>query len=534
FIIYDSVIAATTYIDKTIIPEWCWFSSDTAFLRERANQYTRYNDSITGYTVSQKDNRIIVDFIVTTKASRLVYKVKFILSGNKLFELFGHFDPVDVENIYDRIFAGFKAERPGVRIDWSQTKINELARVLQNANLEETMLVRLWWNSLEFSKNDLPVLQTMLFKLYPDFDSGYNSDLNSLLLFKIESLDSLHTTVDYIKKNYSSITQENEYVKHFLVSYLAGITTAESYAVLKDALKNNSFNITTPVYLYGLYDSLELTATLFPDLLKYADSEALGSSVQSITTTLFDSGLISKKMIVDNSRKFIDYAKKKLSSNKENIETNGHNYYDCVQILGIINTPESNSLLARFAKFDNRGLRYQTLVAQLRNNQRVDSRTIYTMATTVEYRYDLYEELRKLKKQSLFPADYLSQEKLAYSKLYKDYHEDDEYSVAFKSAGTKTILYKGKQQKVYIYKALETEDYDYSLNDKDRTYYLAIAGPYSLNAKDYSSNHELTGIYWEKKYDEGKLDELIREYLESLEETTEEEIPPPPPQKAVK
>jgi uncharacterized protein YbaP (TraB family) len=396
FILYDPVISSTTFIDKTILPEWLWYSSDTAFLRQRAHQYKRYADSIVDYNVTTKGSQRIADFMLMTKGTGIIKRVKLVLNGNELFELYGYYDPMDLKESYGKIFDQFIAKKVSAQTDRSGSKINELAEILQHADVENIRQVSWWWNSLKFSASDLPALQKMLLKIYPDFDSISRSGINRTLFYQVEELDSLHTTVDYIKENYNSIAKEDEHLLGFVIHYLAGVKTTESYSVLKNILVDYPLKTNSSIYpLINLFDSLKLTATLFPEILKYADSEMMGPYIQGLTITLLDSGMISKKMIIENGKRFINYAKKKLDKDKESVEQYAYDYYDCIKILGIINSPESNALLARFAKFDNRGIRFKTLVAQMSNNQPVDSRTLYTMATTDEYRYDLYIEMKK-------------------------------------------------------------------------------------------------------------------------------------------
>jgi len=329
--------------------------------------------------------------------------------------------------------------------------------------------------------------------------------------------------VEYLKKNYRAIAGKDEYLKPYVIGHLAGIRTFESYSLLKDILINYPFNSSVHIFgSYKLYDSLKLTASLFPEILKYADTPAFSWQIQSLTLRLLDSGLINKKMIVDHGKGFVSYAKRKLDKEKESVEESGYDSYNCIKILGIINSPQANALLARFAKFNNRGIRYTTMIAQLTNNQAVDSRTIYTMATTDEYRHDLYDNLKKIGKLKLFPVSFLSQKELGKSKVFEHASDDETSPPLITHAGEKIIEYKGQQRKFYLYK-VETDVLDAGN-------YLGIAGPYSLDYKDYASSHEATGIYFEKNYDAKKLDVYLKEYLLWLEEkkTMEDELKPPP------
>ena len=527
YIIYDSLAAVTTYIDKTTLPYWYWYNSDTAFLRRRSAQYSTYSDSVANYKVFKIGNLPAVSFTIIRPGDNIIKKVQLVLNGDELYELFGNYARRDMQDMNDRYFDDFKVlnERKGSAR--AQSKINELSTALKGADKKTANEIKLWWDDLEFTKADIPILQKLALTIYPDFDSTYYHNLNSKIFDKIEEIDSSHTTIDFIKSYYALIESKDEYIKPLVLSYLSGIKTAASYSVLKECLMKYSFALgKSPYYKHSLYDSLQLTAMLYPDLMQLAGKESMWGLVSGIATSLLDDSLLNKNTIRQYSKQFIESSKRILEKDKDDVEEDSYNYADLIRILGIINTPESNSLLARFAKFNNREIRFRTLIAMLENNQPVDIKTITTLATTDKYRHDLYDELKRMNKLKLFPAAYLTQKELGKSKLY-DYATDEEAPQFISDAGTRTILYNGKQQKFYLFKVSFSED--------ESTWYLGVAGPYAVNPKDFTSNHDVTGVYWEKEFNPKIIDTLFKEYLVSLEEYNETEIiPPPPPAQIIK
>lgn len=516
-IVYDTLASHTLFVDRTVIPAWYWYSSDTAFLRTWVNKYLQYaDDSLVGYTIKNNDKSKIAEFSIVRRGQTTVKKVKLILYGNEIYDVFGSLAQHDIDKAYYKFYDDFKILNDPIPLDISRPKFKELSQAIQAGNKKEIGEIKGWWDVIEFTQADLVGLQSLMFKAYPDLDSIYHSSINWKIIQKIQQLDTNNFTIDLIKNNYKSITAENNRIKPLLVSYLAEISTKESFSLIRQIVGDESYPVDINMYYYlSLYDSLQLTATLYPEILKLTASENLASQIFGVTTTLLDSNLLTKSMIKTYEKYFIAGAKKGIKEKNKDDEV--YEYYDLARILGMLNTPESNKLLVEFSKYSDREMRYITLFEMLKNNLPVDSRTIYTLATTDEYRYNLYEELRKLKKQSLFPNDYLSQEKLASSKLITD-NNDEDYPITVKLVGTKTILYKGKQQKIYLYRVFESSEYEDSPATRDIKFYLGIAGPFSINPKEYYSNHEITGIYWEKEFDINKLDALLNEYLDSLKE----------------
>lgn len=515
--VYDTLASHTIFVERTVIPSWYWYSSDTAFLRTWANKHLQYyDDSLVGYTVMNKGSSKVAEFLIVRPRHTTVKKVKSILFAGEIYDVFGTLAKRDIDEFYNKFFDDFKILNESLPFDISRPKFRDLAKAIQTGNKKEIGEIKGWWDVIEFAESDLSGLQSMMLQVYPDLDSNYQNSINWKIIQKISLLDTNNRTVDFIKNNYKSITAENNKIKPLLISYLSGIPTQESYGLIKQIVGDESFPADMSMYYYlSLYDSLELTATLYPELLRLTSSEHLLGQICRVTTTLLDSNLLQKEVLMNYEKHFMSLANKVTKEKSKDDVV--YEYYDLVRIISRLNTPGSNKMLIQFSKYSDREMRYLTLIAMLKNNLPVDPKTIYTLASTDEYRYNLFEELRKLKKQSLFPRDYLSQEKLGYSKLITDY-QDEEYPHLITSAGSKTILYKGKSQKVYLYKVFAYGVDDYLVEEKDRNYYLAIAGPFSTNTKDCYSNHELTGIFWKEEYDKNKLDILLKKYLDSLNE----------------
>ncbi|MEI2738881.1 MAG: TraB/GumN family protein [Chitinophagaceae bacterium] len=523
YLVYDSLAYVTGFVDRTVLPSWFWYSSDTAFLRLRAGMYSSWGDSMVDYKLTTVGKLKTASVKIMQPGDNLLKKVLVVLNGDEIYEVFGNFATQDLPGKYNRFFDDFKvmSEKPG----WnkSQPKVEELAATLKDADGKTVAIVKQWWDALEFTGADIPSLQKMLLQLYPDFDTTYYANLNKKLFEKIQFLDSTHTTVAYIKNNYASIQQKDEYVKGYIISYLAGISTAESYSVLKDCLVKYPLTIkSAPYFGYMLYDSLKLTATLFPEVMKQVGSEAIWEQIAGVATSLLDSNLLSKTAIKEYGSYFIGTAKKELEKEKTEIEDNNYGYSDLIRMLGVIGTPEAIALLKRFAKFDAREIKFRTLIALLESGQPADTKNIYTMATTDQYRHQLYDELKRLNKLKLFPASYLSQKELGKSKVYEYSVMDETEPGYIADAGVRTVLYKGKQQKFYLYKVSFANDIG--------KYHLGVAGPYSANLNDYTSPDNVAGIYWAEEFDAKALDKHLKEYLKSLEEEEEDvELPPPPP-----
>ena len=520
FIVYDTVVALSAYVDRIPVPNWYSLESDTAFLRKRSLHFKNWNDTITNYTVKEDGKMKIAAFNVEKPGSQLVRKIKLILNGDELYELYTHLAEKDFTANYDRFFNEFKVNSERRKLPTEKNMVKALRNVVDTATYFGIHEINLWWSYIDFTATDIPLLQEMSMKLYPDADSNYSSPFNDALIAKLHELDTLHTTINYIRDHYAAIGKKDEHVKPYLLSYLSTVQTKESYDVLKGILNGPLLDIDHPLtFSSQFYDSIELTARLFPAIGRYAGTKSLGGYSLSITTWLIDSNLIGKKDVLPFADGFINATRDALSKETGSSVGNEYQYHDHITMLATLNTPEAVTLLNRIAKFDNRGLRFKTLVAQMKNGLPYNSKTIYTLAGTDEYRHDLYDELKKLGKLKLFPNQFLSQMELGKSKLFT-YASDEDMPEMIDYIGEKKMLYKGRQQKFYLYKVrYQSESY------------FGVAGPFSLDGKDYVSSHDATGFYWREEYDSSKKDEHFKAYMTELEGDDDEEAiePPPPP-----
>lgn len=516
FLLFDTIAYVTTYVDRTLLPSWLWFRSDTGFLRSRSQIYSSWTDSIEGYQVKQKGEMVIADFIVTKQGDNLVKKVKLILDGDKLYELFGYFAKQDLPGMYNRFYDDFTISQPSKKVNRLDSRVKKLTETLKKADKETAELLKAWWPELPLSTADIPLLQESLLQLYPDFDTTYYANLNKKIFDAIEAHDTTHTTVQFIKNNYATIKKENELVKPFALGYLSNVQTAEAFEVLKECLMKHPVQTeeNLPAFSHSLYDSLELTAKLFPEIMQLAGTEPLWDVVSSYTRMLMDSNLLSNEKVKEYGKYFQETARRKLDKDKEKIEEAGYGYEDLIRLLGIIGGTESQNLLKQFAKFDHRHVKFHTLIAMLENNMVADSKTIYTIATTDDYRHELYDELERLGKLKLFPGSYLSQKSLGQSKLY-EYATDEETPEVITPVGERTFLYKGKEQKFFLYKVRHSEEESYT--------YLGIAGPYPMDRRVMKSTHDATGLHWDEEYDPKRIDEQFKAYMKMLEEMEKED-----------
>jgi hypothetical protein len=453
-----------------------------------------------------------VEVLMEKKEGSLVKKFLIILNGDELYELFGYLSKSNAGTIHKQVFDDFTVTHPVPAINRRASRSTELAEVLGKAEKTDADLAKFFWDELEFTTADIPALQKMSLKIYPDFDTSYYNNLNSKIFDMIESLDSVNETSGaFFVKNYPGLKGRDELIKPFIIDYISGIKTKENYLLLKNLLLDHHSDL--PAVSFGgyqFYDSLALTALLYPEFMKKAGEEWLWPIVTGTTTSLLDSNLISRAVVKEYGNYFTERASKEFAENREQVENSPYTYTDLVKILGIVGSPYAVKQLNNFSKINHREIRLRSTIALIEANQPADTKTIYTLAITDEYRHTLYDELKRINRLKLFPAEFANQRQLAQSKLLQILSEDEDAPTNINYVAEKIITYKGKQQKFFLYK--------FSYDAIGEPWYLGVAGPYSLNTKELESNHEASGAYWDEEFDPKKTDQHFKQYMKMLAE----------------
>jgi uncharacterized protein YbaP (TraB family) len=510
--IYDSAAPVSIHIDKNILSPYYWAANDSLLFDQRIKTFIGYNDSLLEYKKIKNGSVNGVDLLIQLGGTHNLKKMRLLLNGDTVYTVFGFMPKESLETEdYKKVFDDFRITTEVSPVKLYERKPGALLKAFQSKDSAVFAKAKEAFETVIFEKADLPLLQQALLYQYQDFDTGYySSNINGKIATAIIELDSNHTSVSFIKDNYSKITPERELIKPFLLSVLGRIKTSESYSLLKEIIIKQPPAIETGYYFsHDLYDSLKLSRQLYPEVFSRAADPGLSWLINGIGVSLLDSNLLGRNDLLPYKDIFIAAAKKELARPAEELEDIAGGYADLIKLLGVLNLPEANAQLNRFGKLNDKATRMQVITALLKNNQPVDRKDIYTLATTDEFRSELYNELKELGKLNLFPPDYLSQKHLGQSELY-GYATDDEPPQSLKYIGERTELFMGKKQKFYLYKvAFDETDPEYT--------YLGIAGPYSLNPKDYSSTHDATSVIWSEKFDAKKTDAMFKKHLADME-----------------
>src|SRR4030095_2220539 len=105
---------------------------------------------------------------------------------------------------YQRLFDEFHFSGVGTATRLYERKPRELLEALASKDSAIFADALDAFSQVDFTKEDLPLLQKALLVPYKDFDSTYYGNANQQMLELVEDLDRGHSTVSFIRAHYKT------------------------------------------------------------------------------------------------------------------------------------------------------------------------------------------------------------------------------------------------------------------------------------------------------------------------------------------
>ena len=485
--------------------KYYWSNSDSAFFKKLTDTFKAAEDSLIYYHKFEGDSSG-AEVLIKIHNSGLYKRLRTLFNGDTLYTLFSYF-PEELKNDKNTnlFFDKFKFVNPRASSIFKNKQDQLMAALLSDDSATRSVAAEAF-NKIDFAKNDLNFLHSGWLKLYPADSSQYQS-INYYFSKKIESIND-PLTIDFIENNYNNFNSVQPELQINMLEVLKNFKTEKSYALLKKLLLRHP-PATGPVYSLsgGLADSLSLTKDLFPEVERlYADS-IIGSALIKLTVDLIDSNKMSLEDVRDNVELIYSLAKKQLKQIKSNTdEYPVYNDY-VIKILQKLNSKQSIELLRSFMQASNIEIKYNSVLALLKLNQAVLPSLIHSIAANNGYRTQLYSSLKEINKASLFPRDFLSQQKFAESYVY-NYASEDEDSVTIQAEGERMTKVNGQPKRYYLFKLN-------SVYDTETSSHLAICGPFDMDKKKFEINDDnlQVNVFYDEEYNPESTERLFQQFL---------------------
>jgi uncharacterized protein YbaP (TraB family) len=248
-------------------------------------------------------------------------------------------------------------------------------------------------------------------------------------------------------------------------------------------------------FLDNLSDSLQLTATIFKDLLPLMNIDDYEEPIMELAGTLIDSNMIGEKDYETYVTKFLVEAKQLLKKqmimekNKsiekaqkdDDDDSNIYNYsiknddggnsqlslYATLLMPFFDKNPAIQQFISQLLKSDDSRLKYNTTLLLLRNKKSVPDTMLKHFAALDDYRYELYSDLKEAGLYNLFPSAFNTQVQLAKGKLFdlsSNYNKPDSLIYIDKFP----VQFRERKGFVYFFKYKSKRD--------DNSWKIATAG----------------------------------------------------------
>lgn len=273
-------------------------------------------------------------------------------------------------------------------------------------------------------------------------------------------------------------------------------------------------------FLDNLYDSLQLTTSIFKDLLPLINVHDYEPTIMGLTGMLVDSNMISAKDYEMYETKFLIEAKQllkkqmileknkaieKAQKNDEDdntddysysvkTEDNGNNELDLYATLLMPfwdKNPAVQQFINQLLKSNDNRLKYSTAMLLLRNKKSLPDTMLNYFAAMDEYRYELYSGLRNNNMLNLFPSTFNSQVQLAKSKLLdisSNYNKPDSLVYLDKLP----VQFKERNGFVFFFKYRNKKD--------ENTWRLATVGLVPNDPKQFQFDDKKLSYWQEQQY----------------------------------
>ncbi len=466
-----------------------------------------------------------------TGSSRMITRM-IMLKDNYMFSMVTVSDTMDHHSSFiDQFYSSFRPEERQLGRNIFVNNLDSFFNDLFSKDSSIHAKAQQTISNVYYGEKGAPKIISAIHKLHPGKDYV---DSKVKLIAELGYIKDTTTSiiVGYLKSIYEQ-TADTSIFQNEVLKALARHKTSAAIKLFKDLVLqdppffDNSFDYTS--IFSNLSDSLNLAATLFPELLQLAVVEDYKKPVTSLLVTLVDSGFIKEAQYKDYFQKLyfdarVELKKQQGKDEKQFDEDNDKD--NEVEIVGNFDNSDVNSELNSYAilllpfynkndnvpKFFDKLLRSKddqvrldAVVALLRNNKPVPDSIVNWFAAKDEWRGRLYRRLEKANILNRFPSQYKTQVELAKSFLVTERSYNKIDSAAFITKYRVSL--QGQHGWVYFFK--------YRLK-RGEDWKIGISGLQPLDFSKISSDDKYSHMTDKKFRTDRNQDTQLQEQLKKL------------------
>jgi len=528
---YDPFSALTYYIDAEPISAYYWALNEDSVYSHWKNKVVGLSDSLLSYITVKNENITGKELTYFNKYDSITEKQRFLLNGQTMYSLHikmpGAF--ADETNL-ELFFQNFK-----VAEEKKSTQIlnNTPSKLFMDLRSDDSITFHRAYDALNevtFSRDDLMLLMEKSLIEYPD-SKNYQS-VNDKLLFIAKDLfqnaepQVKNEVITFIGNNYLNPGKAVEEHRFSFLEMIASNKTSGNFELIRQLLaKKLPSKGTDYLFFKYLKDTLGLSKIFYPEFLHYMGDTAMGMPVAGLTKEMLDSGMISINIVQAAKNDILKLGRRQLKyALKADVNDYSYDYRitDLIPLMGMMKQKETDELVAEFLKAKPVVIKKEAALALIKNNKPVNPATLQKIAGDKYERANFYDDLNKISKAGLFPADFRSQQKLAESYIYQSLVDDDDGE----SSDAELIYikkieddYRGEKKRFYFFRVNfpgEVDSTEMEMTDTGSESYLAIAGPFDIDGHklNIEEGKNITGLYYDEKFDGLMMDDYFKKFIE--------------------
>lgn len=479
-------IAATFYSDST---------------KKSVLYYNAPSDSLIYVKKVSNGNNSGMEVLVRQPSVHHYKKIRIFINGDSTYQLIAFAPLKELQDKNSmRFFDDFRFNKPDQKSQLYDNHSKAMTEGLSSADSATRAEAKDALEDAVFTKTDLPLLHEALLKNYPADTFGFYR-INNILVEKIAKVKE-PSSIDFVAQAYKTAALAKDEKAMNLLEVLTEMQTSASFSMLKKLWLEFPPQAKSSYPLSALDDSLELTASLFPEMMKlYADTIS-GDILIDAAASLMDSNKIAKEHIAGNENGIYEQALWQLNHFKKG-EYYNYNTYALIRLLIAMNTKESETLLADFTRQPDIDISLYTTIQLIEKDKLVDNAVLDKIAASPENRMELFETLKKTGKEKLFPKKFNNQLSIAEGQMAVLASEEDIYFKEIKPLFTHKETGKNSAG---IY-------YSFKITDDEGGAYLGFVGPYPKGSMDRPYTELKYQVLYDVSFNKSVVNDFFKKFL---------------------
>ncbi len=519
---FDKNRSMTYSVTAIGMGNYYWTENESSFLKENSEIY--FNDSQAINSVYNSDSLLYkrntfngkipsVEFllknIITQSYSRL--RVMHYADSVIVLNIMGAKDMVTDEKA-DVFFNSFHFINESYTTSIFNSKSGRLVKDLFSQNkVASTEAENALKSGFRFPPADTEILLGAL------LNTTYKpNETTSHALLLSDAISSSYNpdVLVFARANYNVLKNKREDLRILILNMLSASGDKDAYQLLQSYLVTDppaKANYGTMLNNFQRYPQLALS--IFPAVMvKIADDE-MAPAILRMANMLIDNNKINLHDLSAYETHIFRVSKRILNKCQENyLDVSAQDVNVVLSLLTQIDKKQSKNILKDFLDLNYHPINKTIILEMLEHNKEVPAGMINDYCSTPKYQIELYDEMRKIGKQSSFTGTYASQKSFAeaFTKVYMENEIPENVEKYYDLFTIKDTVVNNAVSRYYIHRVTCRFRYGTKI-------FTSIIGPFSTNISNISIKEgKETFVLYRKELEKKDVDLLFNQFIAQI------------------